>query len=952
MKKLIYLFVLISFFVNGNALKAQGNATWTLGSTNANGNADIEANPVAAVVPGTNDVVIAYRSNPGHLRLSRVDLTSEKLKWPSDRDVTINTTHNVYPTAILCQDNSIYVAAITSTIWEAGGSVGNSYVMRFDLSTGNLLSSTELADNGTIVPHIRNIHFYPTTGQPELICTGFKCISLLGDQKDKYIVKLNPTTLSAIAVYQFSNSAFEHDVIYSSLINSNGNIVAVGYEIASGNSGNSYIMEINPVNGNVIRYLRYQIAANHSGSDKIVEKVVNGSSEYYVANHRNNSSTKTDIAITKITPGNSSGSLTFTINFSYLMQETNISNQDERCMDLFLNDTETELIVCGQIANDYFIRTYDISTNSMSISRNFRTSRNINKFAHINDNLICAVGDNATTSSTNPNIQLRSIVNNGTSNPNTECTYTTVNLETSITSNTPISSSTPTTNTDNNAEDVDLAHGTVKNILENICGGTVQNELCSGEIQVLRNGCADYSFSISDPHGTIKSIVWTINGKLLGEKTNVNAILGAGINTICVKYFVQGNNNKAISSCCEKCTTIVSLNLSSTDVITLQDCNFGGTCVPYTLDRNELFNSNWWARYQTSDGVIKLGGDALCLPIGEHEINYYDEFGCLLHTRRINVISGAAGGSSSICEVEQTVYVPCARLLNDQNFWPTPDFGPESECWDCFNKNSKSFTITNALHLGNDPQGNEIYRRTVRNFETCKECTFTYKIIDENCDFEMPTVDLVRDPVTNQITGYRWVFPSGAPPTNISHIINNGSILSDQNQIVNYLAQVHGIPESTQINEINLEICRKRCPESPQLVETCCNKVCYKIIRNNANQPISLIPCDEFVDENGYNVPSTPESPQPAPLEAETALKIVPNPTTSVFRIVPDQAGEAAATYKTVRVFDATGKQVMEKTDVNSNTWFDISALNPGIYLVKTTFNEKEVVLRVMRQDD
>jgi hypothetical protein len=150
--------------------------------------------------------------------------------------------------------------------------------------------------------------------------------------------------------------------------------------------------------------------------------------------------------------------------------------------------------------------------------------------------------------------------------------------------------------------------------------------------------------------------------------------------------------------------------------------------------------------------------------------------------------------------------------------------------------------------------------------------------------------------------------------------------------------------------DICITICREACGLS------CCKTKCFKVTVDGTGKIISVT--DEagnivFQPEPGPVAPPTQENTQPAPLQTEPiSLQIIPNPTTSVFRIVPENAGEAAVEYKSVSIFDAAGKEVMQKTNISSATWIDITSLNPGIYMVKTTYKEKEVVLRVMRQDD
>jgi hypothetical protein len=86
--------------------------------------------------------------------------------------------------------------------------------------------------------------------------------------------------------------------------------------------------------------------------------------------------------------------------------------------------------------------------------------------------------------------------------------------------------------------------------------------------------------------------------------------------------------------------------------------------------------------------------------------------------------------------------------------------------------------------------------------------------------------------------------------------------------------------------------------------------------------------------------PSTVERSLPASLntasgtKATQGLTLVPNPTSSVFRIV---SGEQDVQFEQVEITDLNGKVVLTRTNINSDTDIDAGKLAKGIYMVNVT---------------
>jgi hypothetical protein len=75
--------------------------------------------------------------------------------------------------------------------------------------------------------------------------------------------------------------------------------------------------------------------------------------------------------------------------------------------------------------------------------------------------------------------------------------------------------------------------------------------------------------------------------------------------------------------------------------------------------------------------------------------------------------------------------------------------------------------------------------------------------------------------------------------------------------------------------------------------------------------------------------------------QGESVLKIIPNPTASIFHIASTKEYE---TYKKVEIVDLKGTVLLVREHINSNTEIDASALNKGTYLVRITTGTGEQV--------
>lgn len=82
-------------------------------------------------------------------------------------------------------------------------------------------------------------------------------------------------------------------------------------------------------------------------------------------------------------------------------------------------------------------------------------------------------------------------------------------------------------------------------------------------------------------------------------------------------------------------------------------------------------------------------------------------------------------------------------------------------------------------------------------------------------------------------------------------------------------------------------------------------------------------------------VPTGNEQTDPKPVSSE--LKILPNPTSSVFRIVSEKD---YATFEKIEISDLNGKLLLTRKQIDSNTQIDATSLNKGSYVVRVTTND------------
>lgn len=77
-------------------------------------------------------------------------------------------------------------------------------------------------------------------------------------------------------------------------------------------------------------------------------------------------------------------------------------------------------------------------------------------------------------------------------------------------------------------------------------------------------------------------------------------------------------------------------------------------------------------------------------------------------------------------------------------------------------------------------------------------------------------------------------------------------------------------------------------------------------------------------------------------LAMKYGLSIFPNPSRDVVHVVLNQPGQTAQTGVTLRLVDASGRQVAEKKTMGTETQLDMSGQAAGLYYLRISFSDHE----------
>lgn len=440
---------------------------------------------------------------------------------------------------------------------------------------------------------------------------------------------------------------------------------------------------------------------------------------------------------------------------------------------------------------------------------------------------------------------------------------------------------------------------------------------CTGSTLEYTQDCNDFTFSFSSPNIEIRGGFWTLDGveTTIGSDA-VN--LSGGSHEICYSYV--GFDKVSNVVCCNTvCVTVDAPDFTTYDPETVTYCElFGGyaynpcTGVPYTQYSIKTLPDN-------GDGasIIPCNSPIPVLPEGSYLIEYYDANGCVRASKLLTV------------EQQDLVTHSCEMLVYDDCYTPVDPAGimpDQSICSDCYNVavNATSTSLGNLI--GTSANGYPLYLNVYTDENTCEVCSLTVELQPGPCNFELD-FNVLEDPM-NPNTYYFNVGITPNYPYSLTQCVDQLIVTDNGTSNIVYSGV---LPSNIQLNPGNYTLCWTvgLCDNSCSPAVQCNKTICETITVTTPIPQGGGSGTGSGNDADGLG----------GSLDDFIGVKLIPNPSSSKFKIVKE--GYDGAQYDQVIVYAADGKKVIEKSKVDVNTEFDLSDQAPGTYLIQVVIKGK-----------
>lgn len=308
-------------------------------------------------------------------------------------------------------------------------------------------------------------------------------------------------------------------------------------------------------------------------------------------------------------------------------------------------------------------------------------------------------------------------------------------------------------------------------------------------------------------------------------------------------------------------------------------------------------------------GVISSLPVIVNLAPGTYTINCINVNQCRIRSRNVHIIA------QPLIETRCDIFVQNCWLLRDEAYILS-----QIHCPECAQVAGSATYIGPWKFESIDPfvfGGLRIYTREYVDSVNCRKCVIRVSV--PNGNFDSPPVSVSGNPC--------YTFS----PNQLPQCMFNRPLKLVRN----------GMPGS----EIDI------LPASP--VTVCCRlpgPAVQTFILYAADDPCCYLVINLSCGANPEPPVSRDQMEQPGRTDISPALQLVPNPTSSVFRIVPETGADIS--YDKVEITDIRGKIVLTRSQVNSGTEIDMRAFEQGIYLVNITMPSGVVSLRLLNIKD
>lgn len=470
------------------------------------------------------------------------------------------------------------------------------------------------------------------------------------------------------------------------------------------------------------------------------------------------------------------------------------------------------------------------------------------------------------------------------------------------------------------------------------CGGVMLDDIsvfgpCDAWVNIDTVDCDEYRFS-SMSSVAYDAIIWYINGAVADVSNPIP--LEKGTYEICFSYFgmdtVSGGDS--LFCCGRICRTLVVEGIDTTyetDTACALPPNM------YQYDPCQGGNFGFYTIIPTFPALHPCTPGALHpMGPGTYTILHYDFDTCLRWVENLTIV--LKNPDTTTCYER---HVECGPFID-----PNMVFPDTVNCPDCYNPASGIvYTMTPPMVISIDTiTATTRYRRMFMDPTNCRVCVFTFDIVDSACAF-MPFFNVLH----NNMFPYDFQFDQFFPTQNLCGNANwtitdtvNGTTWTSGPQ-ANPGSWFFVFPSVPGIYRVKLNTC------------ICvCNKMCCKestlIIIIPANPLLSYIydpqTGESYSPHQGGGTYRPLEEDDDSPKEEEAkptphidgkVMRLVPNPTSSEFRIVIDGLNEQV--YDAVHIIASDGKMVEAFTSMEATHVYHLEVA-PGTYTVKVQVKE------------
>ena len=296
---------------------------------------------------------------------------------------------------------------------------------------------------------------------------------------------------------------------------------------------------------------------------------------------------------------------------------------------------------------------------------------------------------------------------------------------------------------------------------------------------------------------------------------------------------------------------------------------------------------------------------------GSYQVYLYDKTNCTKSSYIIN--SNPVAYTTSTCH--KTI-VSCSMAINPDGILP-------NDCLDCYDASrAQDFEVLPSNYLGVDPiTGLPTYERTIIDWENCHECTFTFDVVSDACDFT-PTMDI--QPLNGDALSYHYffdrtdVYPYACGPA--TWLITNydpAFSLTLTGDNVDHLFTSPGwyVAEMT--------VCYCICGEE------CCKTISMEF------QVDRTVGGPAIMKKNPFEINSRAEV-QVESQETNEDFIVVPNPVIDIFSIQSVSGDDYI--FDEVTITDTNGQLIDVFNFISTNQDIDISSYSSGTYIIEGLF--------------